>query len=144
MDCLCGRLSVWVSVHLWMCVCVWTKTSFISLLFCRLSSPFRFFLLLFSFITFSTISLYYESNCFHFRYFFLCIYLFPGFSFLIIIIMFFFFNINAFCVVFFFVFFFFNFILYKWFLLVALKTSALVPVCSCRFSSIETMSLVSL
>lgn len=64
-------------------MCVWTKISFIFLLFFRLS-PFLFFFF-FSVITFSTISLYYKSICFHFRYLFLYFYLFPDFSFLIII-----------------------------------------------------------
>lgn len=79
-------------------MCVWTKISFIFLLFFRLS-PFLFFFFIFSVITFS-ISLYYKSICFHFRYLFLYFYLFPDFSFLLL----FFFNINAF-VLYFFVFF---------------------------------------
>lgn len=93
-------LFVWAFVCvsfelIWVCVCEQKFHSYSCYFF-----GFLHFFSFFSVITFS-ISLYYKSICFHFRYLFLYFYLFPDFSFLIII---FFFNINAF-VLYFFVFF---------------------------------------
>lgn len=123
MNCLCGRSSVWVSSS-FENVCVYKN-------FIHIPAIFSTFSITFSFVIFRLLHFllfHFTTNLFVFTfvsyfYIFICFLIFLSFLFL-----FFFFNINAF-VLYFFVFFFLEFILYKWFLLVALKTSALVPVC---------------